>query len=114
MSSMNARIVEKDILADVAEGDAGESAIVDLNFASKFSCQAIYVVDAPVDASITYQASNDGEHWTDIEAATAITVDGSSFLEQPNVAYRYFKAVKALTSGTVDLKALVLVIGDAE
>ncbi len=35
-------------------------------------------------------------------------------IEVPNVDYRYFKAVKALDSGDVDLKCLVLVIGDSQ
>ena len=65
-------------------------------------------------ASITFQKSNDGVNFENIQAATSITVDGSVLLVQPNVSYRYFKAVKALTAGQVDLKALVLVIGDAQ
>lgn len=64
-------------------------------------------------ASVTFQKSNDGSNWADIQAATSISADGSVLLVQPDVSYRYFKAVKALTSGQVDLKALVLVIGDA-
>lgn len=64
-------------------------------------------------ASVTFQCSNDGTNWADIQAATSITVDGSTFLNQPNVAYRYFKAVKALTSGQVALQGLICVIGDA-
>lgn len=64
-------------------------------------------------ASVTFRKSNDAINWIDVQAATAITVDGSVMIEQPNVSYRYFKAVKALTAGVVDLKALTLVIGDA-
>lgn len=64
-------------------------------------------------ASVTFKCSNDGTNWADIQAATSITVDGSTFLNQPNVAYRYFKATKALTSGQVALSGLICVIGDA-
>lgn len=64
-------------------------------------------------ASITFKKSNDRTNWENIQAATAITIDGSVLLSQPNVSYRYFKAVKALTAGVVDLQALTLVIGDA-
>ena len=64
-------------------------------------------------ASVTFRKSNDGTNWIDIQTATSITVDGSVMIEQPNVSYRYFKVVKALTSGVVDLKALTLVIGDS-
>lgn len=64
-------------------------------------------------ASVTFQESNDNVNWTNVQTATAITVDGSVVLKQ--IAYlRYFKAVKALTAGAVDLKALTLVIGDAQ
>ncbi len=64
-------------------------------------------------ASVTFQASNDGVNWTDLQAATSITVDGSTLLVQPNVAYAYFGVLKTLTGGNVDLKALTLVLGDA-
>ena len=64
--------------------------------------------------SVTFQSSNDGSNWSDIQAATTITVDGVTMLSQPNVAYRYFKALKTLTGGNVALTANVLVIGDAE
>lgn len=109
-----ARLVEKDICADIAIDEAGVSEVVDLNGADKFSCQAVYVVDTPVDASVTFQCANapDGV-WSDIQAATAISADGTVMLEKANVDYRYFRAVKALGSGDVDLKCLVLSIGDA-
>jgi hypothetical protein len=64
-------------------------------------------------ASVTFQKSNDQTNWVNIEAATAITVDGSVLLSQPNVSYRYFKVIKTLTAGLVDVQAFVLVIGDA-
>jgi hypothetical protein len=66
-------------------------------------------------ASVTFQKSNaeDGP-WVNIQAATTISSDGSVMLRQPDVDYRYFKAVKALTAGVVSLQALTLVIGDAE
>lgn len=64
-------------------------------------------------ASVTFRKSNNGTDWVDVQTATAITVDGSVMIEQANVSYRYFKAVKALTAGQVDLKALICVLGDA-
>jgi hypothetical protein len=208
MSGLNARIIEKDIF-DLETTEAGDSEIIDLTGASKFSCQAVYdvisnpaaaaiatanitissnpdhpsqfqktnhgmitgikvqattagtlavplvlatdyyviVIDAnyfqlassqanafagtpiaitnvgvtsttltPValaGASVTFRKSNDAVNWIDIQTATSITVDGTVMIEQANVSYRYFKAVKALTAGVVDLQATVLVIGDA-
>ncbi len=35
-------------------------------------------------------------------------------ISQPNVSYRYFKFVKTMPTGEVDVKAYVLVLGDAE
>lgn len=63
-------------------------------------------------ASVTFRKSNDGVNFIDVQTATSITVDGSVMIEQPNTAYRYFKVVKALTSGQVATKALILVLGD--
>ncbi len=64
-------------------------------------------------ASVTFQKSNDGEHWVNIQSATSITNDGTVFISQPNVSYRYFRAVKAISAGAFDLAALTLVIGDS-
>lgn len=64
-------------------------------------------------ASVTFQKSNDGTNWIDVQTATSITVDGSVMIENAAVSYRYFKAVKALTAGVVDLQVNVLVIGQS-
>ncbi len=64
-------------------------------------------------ATVAFYKSNDATNWVLIQSATTISADGSVLLEQPNVSYRYFKAIKALTAGDVDLSALILVIGDA-
>lgn len=62
--------------------------------------------------SVTFQKSNDGVNFIDIQTATTVTVDGSVMLEQANVSYKYFKVLKTLTGGNVDMQAHLLVIGD--
>lgn len=64
-------------------------------------------------ASVTFQGSNDGTNWTDLQAATSITVTGSVLYEKTNVGYQYLKVVKALTAGSVDLSARVCLVGPA-
>lgn len=64
-------------------------------------------------ATVTFQKSNDQVNWIDVQTGTAISADGSAMIENGAVSYRYLKVVKALTAGQVDLKAYVLVIGDA-
>lgn len=64
-------------------------------------------------ASIKLQKSNDGTNWIDVATATSITVDGSNMVEASAIAYRYIKAVKAITAGAVDLQAKLLVIGSS-
>ncbi len=111
-----ARLVEKDIFEGFATDDNGTSEIVDLSGADKFSAQAIYTVDSPVGASVTFQGSNNRDSdaiWTNLQAATVISGDGTVMIEKANCEFRYFRAVKGLTSGDVDLKCLTLVIGDA-
>src|SRR3954470_23769085 len=108
------RLIEKDIFASsaLAPTAGGDSDIITLDYADKLSCQAVYSgVATPVGASVKFQCSNDRVNWFDIQAATSITVDGNTMLLQPNVAYRYFKAVKAISSGSVTLKAYILVLG---
>lgn len=113
MQALNTRLIEKTIFSGLDPDEGGDSEVIDLDGASKFSCQAVYTVDTPVDASVTFQKSNDGVNWNDIEVATAITTAGTVMVEQANVSYRYFKAVKAIGSGDVTLQAHVLVIGDS-
>lgn len=78
MSNSNARLIEKDIMEDLTT-TGGDSEIVDLNGASKFSCQAVYDVSAPdpedfespetaalVNQSLTYTAVDAGVAGNDI------------------------------------------------
>lgn len=114
MASQNAVLFEDQIIPSTIDPDAGgDSDVVCLDGANKFSCQAVYTVDTPVGATVTFQASNDQVNWTNIQSATSISGNGSTFLEVANVSYRYFKAVKAISSGEVDLECYTLVIGDA-
>lgn len=53
MSQLNARLIESDAIAAIPAGASGSSEIIDLNGASKFSCQSIYDVQTPAAAIIT-------------------------------------------------------------
>lgn len=106
-------IIEKDIALGIPSDDPGESEIVDLNGADRFSCHAIYVDDSSSGATLDFQCSNDGINFVNIQAQTAISSSGQVMLEQANVEYRYFKVVKDIASGDLDLKLLVFVIGDS-
>lgn len=72
-----------------------------------------FTATALAGATVTFRESNDRVNWTDVQTATSISTDGSVVLKVANASVRYFKAVKALTAGQVDLKANLLVIGDA-
>jgi len=63
--------------------------------------------------SVKLQKSNDSINWVDVQTATSVSADGTVMITAANVAYRYVKAVKALTAGAFEAKALLLVIGDA-
>lgn len=63
--------------------------------------------------SVTFQGSNDGTNWTDLQAATSIAASGSTLLEKANVAFQYFRVVKALTAGSIDLSARLCLVGPA-
>lgn len=93
--------------------DAEAGTPIDLADAGADGSVNTFTATALAGASVTFQKSNDAENWLDIQAATSISADGSVLLSQPNVAYRYFKAVKGLTSGIFNLKCNTLVIGDA-
>lgn len=62
---------------------------------------------------VTFQMSNNAVVWADIQPATSISGTGTVVLSQPSAAYRYFKAVKTVSSGQFELQALLLVIGPA-
>lgn len=86
---------------------------IDLTTQGSSAAVATVVVTALAGATVTFQKSNDATNWLDIQAATSVTIDGSTLLVQPDVSYRYFKVVKALTAGTFDLDCYTLVIGPA-
>lgn len=115
---MTARLIESDIFSGVAAASAGASAIIDLNGAPNLSCQLIYFVTDPVDGAVTFQSSNvgglDDADWTDLESATSIATDGSHLFTDSEITYRFFRAVKALTSGSIDIQGRVLVTGSGE
>ncbi len=96
-----------------SEQDAEDGVAIDLIDEGSNGAVNTVTGDALSNASVTFQKSNDGVNWINIQSATSITVDGSVLLEQPNVSYRYFQVVKDLDAGVFDLKALVLVVGDA-
>lgn len=56
-------------------------------------------------ASVTFQCSNDGSNFANIQSATSITSDGSTMLSVAPVTYKYLKVVKAITAGAVDVEA---------
>lgn len=113
---MTVRLIEDDIFSGVPSGSSGASAVIDYDTASTISCQLIYQVTSPVGASITYQGSNVGglndADWTDIRTVT-ITVDGSDLFTDGSFAFRFFRANKALSSGSVNVQGRVLVTGSA-
>ncbi len=98
------------LAASLVDAEAGDA--IDLTNTGADGSVATFTATALAGASVTFKKSNDRINWENIQAATTITVDGSVMLVQPDVSYRYFKAVKALTAGVVDLKAKTLVIGD--
>lgn len=115
---MTARLIENDIFSGVLASAAGASAIIDLNGSPNISCQLIFFATSPVDATITFQSSNvgglDDADWTDLGSPVPITADGSYLYTEADVTYRFFRAVKARTSGTIDVQGRVLVTGDGE
>lgn len=73
MASNNARLIEKDVFAASALADAqgGDSETIDLNGASKFSCQAIYTVKtysaAVIDSATNIFDEEDPDHPSQFE-----------------------------------------------
>ncbi len=96
--------------SSLAHADAGTA--VDITGQGSSAAVNTVTATALAGASVTFRKSNDATNWVDIQAATSITVDGNVLLSQPDVSYRYFKAVKGLTSGIFNLKCNTLVIGD--
>ena len=62
-------------------------------------------------ASVTFQCSNDGVNFVNIQSATSITTDGSLMLSVNPVSYQYLKIVKAITAGAVNISATIVVSG---
>ncbi len=107
-----ARIIEEYLDFGAIEPDeAGNSEAVTVDNVASLSCQAIYTVDTPTGATVTFQKSNDGTNWVAIQAATAISANGSVMLDISVVTFKYFRAVKAISSGDVTLTCLLCANG---
>lgn len=64
--------------------------------------------------SVTLQKSNDGVNWTDVDSAN-ITVSGSVYIgdDVDVINFKYLRFVKAISAGSAEIEANLLVIGDA-
>ncbi len=87
---------------------------IDLTDKGSNNAVGTLTADALTGASVTFKGSNDPTYtsWVTLQTATTITVDGAVLYQQAVADFRYFKAVKALTSGVVDLKGYFLAIGN--
>ena len=63
--------------------------------------------------SVGIYLSNDNVNYTLAQTATSISADGSTLYLLPNVTTKYIKVTKALTAGAIDLKAILILTGDA-
>lgn len=80
MAFQNARLIEKDILTAIPAGASGDSTTIDLQGASKFSCQAVYDVQSP--------------------AAAAILVANITLSSNPTHPSEFMKAAHGFATGT--------------
>jgi hypothetical protein len=97
------------LAASLLDAEAGtEIALVDAGVGT----QTITAV-ALAGASVTFQKSNDAVNWIDIQTATTISATGQVMYEKTDPTYRYIKAVKAITAGSVDLNVIMVGIGES-
>lgn len=62
-------------------------------------------------ATVKLEKSNDGSSWSDVAAATAITADGTVWLEKDRPGFRYARVSYTLTAGSMSTDNYVLVKG---
>ncbi len=94
-----------------SNADALAGIEIDITDTGSVNATGTVTATALAGASVGFYGSNNRTTWTLLEAATTITVDGSYLFQEPDATYRYFKAVKGLTAGVLDLQAYILVIG---
>lgn len=82
------------------------SEIVDLRQAWAWNLIATFVGGTPA-GSLSFQLSNDGSTFVNIETATAITAAGTTMKNYADIGYAYGRVVYVNTSGTSALTVTV-------
>lgn len=82
------------------------SAVVDLTQSFAWSLTATFTGGTPA-GNLSFQASNDGETWVNIETATSISAAGNTFKNYPDIGYSQGRVTYTNTSGTSSLTVWV-------
>lgn len=99
-------------LANTAE-DAEAGLYIELNDAGSDGAENEITPETASGCTVVLQKSNDGVNYEDLDTPVAISASGSVNLAIEQANFKYLKFVKALSAGTVAMKANLLVIGDA-
>ncbi len=98
-----ATILREASFTTVEAEEAFETPPIDLRGGDRFSLQVVVDEDSSSGATVTFQKSNDAVNWNNIANSTAISADGSIWLEQTVYDYAWVKAVFAIASGSMDV-----------
>jgi hypothetical protein len=80
-----------DIVLIADDEDTAYSDAINLEGAKKLSIQSIYTITPLAEGTLSYQRSNDGETWDDIDAPTTITENGETWFSKVNPEYAFIR-----------------------
>ena len=99
----------KDILANIAAGAAGDGYITPLSGARAYSIQLVVASPAGLSGcTVTVSSSNDRVNWVAL-TPVAVTTATTAFLATPTNYAKWIKVTKAISGGTVSIKCFLAV-----
>lgn len=105
-------LIAKDLLSGIAPAAAGDGYIVDISAGRSYSIQLVVTSpSSPGSCTVTLSSSNDKVNWV-AGTPVAVTIATTAFMTNPTNFAKYIKVSKAISSGSVVIKANLVVVGD--
>lgn len=104
------QLVRNDVILDETNLTTAKEAIVNLSQIGRVSLQVVTIKIGgdPLDATITLQASNDGDNYALLHGASYhVTQSGNVVFKVPDVSFKWMKVVYTPISGTVTIQAII-------
>lgn len=111
------QLVRNDVILDRTNLTTATEAIVNLSQIGRISLQVVLISNgpAPLDATITLYASNDGNNYAPLHGASYHAVaSGNVVFKCPDVSFKWMKVTYTPVTGNVTLQAILAATDEKE